>query len=127
MKLNELEPAYQEKCRQTLDEEKTRSLSTINNWAHGDRTKVHADWDILYKQFIPHIDHSAVTDNKVQELVARHYQIACRFYTPSKEAYIGMALFYSENIDMNKFDQQYHSKLVDFLGDAICTYAFTQL
>jgi uncharacterized coiled-coil DUF342 family protein len=121
--LNKLEPTYQEKCRQALEAEKTRSLTATNNWAHVDRAKVHADWDNLYKQFATLIDTSTATDNKVQELVAEHYQIACRFYTPSKEAYIGMALFYEENADMKKFHNQYHPKFVEFLGDAICHYS----
>lgn len=125
MHLSELTPDYQEQCRQALQEEQTRSLSATNNWAHVDRNKVHADWDTLYKQLITYIDHAAVTDSKVQELTAQHYQIACRFYTPSKEAYIGMALFYEENPDMNAFHHHYHPKLVEFLGDAICHYAST--
>jgi len=123
MDLNELKPEYQEKCRQALEEEKTRSLAATNNWAHVDRPKVHADWDNLYKQLVTHIDHAAVTDSKVQELIAQHYQIASRFYTPGKEAYIGMALFYEENADMKKFHNQYHPRLVEFLGNAICHYA----
>lgn len=127
MNLYELTPPDQEKCRNSLSKEQTQSLSTTNNWAHVDRSKVHADWDVLYKQLIQLIDHSAVTDHSVQELIAQHYQIACRFYIPSKEAYIGMALFYHENADMNKFHQQYHPKLVEFLGNAMCTYAFNRL
>lgn len=127
MTLNELEPAYQEKCRQALTEEQGRSLSATNNWAQVDRAKVHADWDLLYKHFITLIDVAAVTDSSVQELIAQHYQIACRFYQPSKEAYIGMALFYHENADMNAFHTHYHPKLVAFLGDAICTYSLTKL
>jgi len=123
MNLNELKPDYQEKCRQALQGEQTRSLSATNNWAHVDRNKVHADWDILYKQLITHIDREAVTDSNVQELIAQHFQIACRFYTPSKEAYIGMALFYEENADMKKFHNHYHPKLVEFLGNAISHYA----
>ena len=123
MNLNDLNPDYQEKCRQALEEEKNRSLAATNNWAHVDRAKVHADWDTLYKQCATLIDTSATTDSTVQELIAQHYQIASRFYTPSKEAYIGMALFYEENADMKKFHNQYHPRLVEFLGNAICHYA----
>jgi hypothetical protein len=123
MKLNELEASYQEKCRQALEQEKTRSLAATNNWAHVDRTTVHADWDTLYKQLAILVDTSAVTDSKVQQLIAQHYEIACRFYAPSKDAYIGMALFYEENVDMKNFHNQYHPQLVEFLGNAICHYA----
>lgn len=123
MNLNKLKPEYQEQCRQALETEKNRSLVATNNWAHVDRTKVHADWDTLYKQIATLIDTSATEDHKVQELIAQHYQIASRFYIPSKEAYIGMALFYEENADMKKFHNQYHPRLVEFLGNAICHYA----
>lgn len=56
-----------------------------------------------------------------------HYEIACRFYRPSKEAYIGMSLFYCENQDMKIFHNAYHPDMVDFLRPAIRKFADTRL
>jgi hypothetical protein len=69
------------------------------------------------------IDTSSSTDINVQEFIDQHYKIACRFYTPSREAYIGMALFYNENADMKDFHNAYHPKMVEFLGNAMVVYA----
>jgi hypothetical protein len=37
-----------------------------------------------------------------------YFEIACSFYTLSKEAYIGMEMFYKENEDIEKMDNSYH-------------------
>ena len=127
MSINALDSIYQEKCRAALSQEQTKSLSETVNWEHVDRTKVHADWDVLYKEIAKIIDTSNAADSNVQALIDQHYKIACRFYTPSKEAYIGMALFYGENGGMKDFHNAYHPKMVAFLGDAICAYANDKL
>jgi TipAS antibiotic-recognition domain len=115
----QLDLADQEKCRIALQEEQTKSLAETNNWAHVDRAKVHADWDVLYKELAKSIDTSSPDDEAVQSIVAQHYQIACRFYMPSPDAYVRMALFYNEDSDMKDFHNAYHPKMVDFLGAAI--------
>ncbi|EJE54880.1 TipAS antibiotic-recognition domain-containing protein [Acidovorax sp. CF316] len=63
----------------------------------------------------------------IQSLMARHHAIASRFYAPSREAYIGTALFYADNPDMKAFHNAYHPRMVAFLGEAIHTYAHSHL
>ena len=114
---------YLEKCRSSLSSEQTKSLSETNNWGHVDKQQVHTDWDSLYKELSPLVDSSMPAEKKIQEMIGRHFKITCRFYVPSKEAYIGMGLFYSENKEMKEFHNAYHPKMVEFLGDAISVYA----
>lgn len=115
--------AYLTQCRQALAKEQSISLSETGNWSHVDKQKVHVDWDILYKEMAPLIADSAPSSREVQSLMAQHHEIAKRFYSPTKDAYIGMALFYQENPDMNKFHNSYHPNMVNFLGEAIFVYA----
>ncbi len=122
MRIDELDLSYQELCRNALVEEQTRSLAATENWKHVDRSQVHGDWDALYREISGLIDTSGPADSEVQMLVKRHYDIACRFFTPSKDAYVGMALFYHENPAMKDFHNGYHPRMVQFLGDAICGY-----
>ncbi len=110
-------------CRQALAKEQSASLSETDNWSHVDKQQVHVDWDILYKEIEPLITGTSPSSREVQSLMERHYAIAKRFYSPTKEAYIGMALFYRENPDMEKFHNSYHPNMVDFLGEAIFVYA----
>ncbi len=121
--MKKLDAAYLEKCRASLSAEQAKSLSETNNWGHVDKQQVHVDWDILYKELAPLVDSTMPGDEKVQQIMARHFAIACRFYRPSKQAYIGMGLFYSENKDMKEFHNAYHPKMVEFLGDAMTIYS----
>ena len=125
--MNTLSNKYLTKCKNALDAEQSHSLSTTNNWAHVNRELVHKDWDVLYKKLAEYADSTVVDDENVQKLMKEHFEIACRFYTPSKEAYIGMGIFYKDNEDMKKFHNSYHPEMVEYLGDAIVHYAGNNL
>ena len=45
---------------------------------------------------------------------------------PSREAYIGMALFYRENDDLRNFHNGYHPEVVEFLVPAMTAFAQNQ-
>jgi hypothetical protein len=120
---HKLDTAYQKRCRIALNQEQTNSLAQTNNWAHVDRAKVHADWDLLYQELAKSIETLSPDDQSVQAIISQHYQIACRFYVPSLDAYMGMALFYHENSDMRDFHNAYHPKMVEFLIEAINIFA----
>ncbi len=121
--MNKLSNEYLIECKKALDVEQTHSLSSTDNWAHVNRELVHQDWDVLYKKLAGYADKTAVDNVNVQTLMKEHFEIACRFYTPSKQAYIGMGIFYKENEDMKKFHNSYHPEIVDYLGDAMVQYA----
>ena len=127
MKIHSLSQTYLDQCRAALDEEQSVSLRESNNWAHVDRVKVHSDWNSLYRELAEWIERAEPAGERLQALVDRHFELACRFYVPSKEAYIGMALFYTENAAMNDFHNSFHPRLVDVLGDAMCGYAHAKL
>lgn len=114
---------YLEKCRHSLSSEQAKSLAETDNWGHVDKQQVHTDWDSLYKELSLLIGSLKPAEKKAQEMIGRHFKITCRFYVPSKEAYIGMGLFYSENNDMKNFHNAYHPQMVAFLGDAMTVYA----
>ena len=94
-----------------------------DGWAHVDREQVHSDWDLLYRSLATVCDEQEAGSAAVQELIGQHYAIASRFYVPSKEAYIGMSLFYAENLEMRAFHDQYGLRLVDFLPEAMRLFA----
>ena len=127
MTLQNSSPEYLEQCRQALTAQQTKSLAETGNWAHVDKQQVHIDWDIFYKDLAPFVDESLPSSTEVQSLMSRHYSIASRFYSPTREAYVGMALFYQDNKDMKAFHNAYHPKMVDFLGEAIYAYAHRNL
>lgn len=103
--------------------QQTKSLAETGNWSHVDKQQVHLDWDVLYKELASLMDSALPTSPEVQSIMVRHHSIASRFYSPSREAYIGIALFYQENQDMMAFHNAYHPRMVEFLGEAIYAYA----
>ena len=119
--------AYLQECRDALASEQAQSLSQTNNWSHVNKEQVHLDWDALYKELVPLVQVAAPTSPEVQAMMARHYAIVSRFYAPSRSAYIGMSLFYSENQDMKNFHDAYHPDMVAFLVEAMSTYAHSEL
>ena len=123
MTLHNSTPEYLEQCRLALTTEQAKSLAETENWSHVDKQQAHVDWDLLYKDLSSLIDEASPSSSEVQPLMARHYSIASRFYSPSREAYIGMGLFYRDNPDMKAYHNAYHPKMVDFLGEAIYAYA----
>ncbi|GIF14492.1 hypothetical protein Ate01nite_45240 [Actinoplanes teichomyceticus] len=123
-----LNPEDAARCRRSLAEEQTASLAATDDWAHVDRDRVHRDWHELYSEIAAAITAGArPQDEPVQELVGRHYAIASRFYPPSRDAYLGMALRYAEDDAMREWHNSYHPRMVEFLGGAMLRYAETRL
>jgi len=123
MTLRNFPSDYLEQCRQALAAQQSKSLAETENWSHVDKQQVYIDWDILYKELTPLVEGSLPSSPEVQALMSRHYSIAVRFYTPSREAYIGLGLFYQDNPDMRAYHNHFHPRMVDFLGEAIQVFA----
>jgi len=118
---------YLEECRAALSAEQAQSLATTGNWSHVDKQKVHTDWDELYRKIVPVIDLLHPSAEPVQALIAEHYAILSRFYKPSKRAYIGISLLYSEDQNMMNFHTGYHRDMVPFMAQAMSVYAEANL
>ena len=116
-----------DRCRRSLREEQARNLAETDGWAHVDKDRVHADWDALYSEIAASLDATRPEDDRAQELIGRHFEIASRFYAPTREAYIGMALLYAEDAAMREFHNAYHPRMVEFLGPAMREFAGRRL
>jgi hypothetical protein len=121
--MQELSIEYAQACRDALAAEQAASLAETAGWSHVDKDQVHSDWDALYRQLAVARTGALPSAPHIQDLVAQHYVIACRFYVPSREAYIGMGLFYDEDVEMRAFHDSYGSGLVAFLSQAMQIYA----
>ncbi|MBG0817928.1 TipAS antibiotic-recognition domain-containing protein [Planomonospora sp. ID82291] len=118
-----MDEQYADLCRRSLAEEQERSLSATGGWAHVDKDQVHKDWHDLYSELASRLEGAQPADDRIQSFIERHFAIASRFYVPTRNAYIGMALLYSEDSAMKEFHNSYHPEMVDFLGDAMYAYA----
>jgi hypothetical protein len=118
---------YADRCRRSLSEEQARSLAETDGWAHVDKDQVHADWDALYSEIAVSLDGAQPEDDRTQDLIEKHFEIASRFYLPTREAYIGMAMLYSEDAAMKDFHNAYHPAMAEFLGLAMRVFAGRRL
>ncbi|HLT11923.1 MAG TPA: MerR family transcriptional regulator [Micromonosporaceae bacterium] len=96
-------------------------------------TKARADQLMeQWRQFGPHLVQlidagKAPADPDVQERIAEHYEWVCQFWTPNREAYIGLGDLYVNSPDFkSQFDAQ-HPQLAEFLRDAMTAYANARL
>jgi hypothetical protein len=121
--MQDMTTEYLDTCRSALATEQAASLADTDGWSHVDRDQVHRDWDVLYRALANMPNDAEASSPAVQELVARHHAIACRFYVPSNEAYIGMSLFYEENPDMRSFHDAYGPHLLPLLTEAMRAFA----
>ncbi|BCJ47163.1 hypothetical protein Aiant_78200 [Actinoplanes ianthinogenes] len=116
-----------DRYRRALADEQAASLAATAGWAHVDKDQVHRDWHDLYGEIAAAITAGAQPgDEAVQDLVARHHAVVSRFYSPSTDAYLGMALFYAEDEGMRTWHTSYHPRMVEFLGAAMRHFTDTR-
>jgi DNA-binding transcriptional MerR regulator len=72
-------------------------------------------------------DGAAPGDREVQQLIAAHYRWVCHYWTPDREAYIGLSENYVGTQDFRVFYGKYHEGLVDFLAAGMKIYAEVNL
>ncbi|MFD5327127.1 MerR family transcriptional regulator [Streptomyces sp. NPDC127092] len=82
-------------------------------------------------QMIRFAEHMAagtpVDDPAVQEEVAAHYRTVCRFWTPTAEAYKGLAATYAEDPRFRENFDRIAVGLADYQRAAMAVYADTRL
>ena len=69
----------------------------------------------------------APNSDQAQKLVARQHAWVSNFWTPNKNAYIGLGQSYCDNQDFRDFYDKYDKRLVEFLAEAMKIYALEKL
>lgn len=94
------------------------------NWDKSDWKGIEQEGNEIYKGLGECIDKGlGPRDDAVQALIEKHYQMIERFYTVSKDVYMGLAQLYCEHSDFRKWFENHHPKLVDFIAEAMRVYA----
>lgn len=116
---------YEEEVRERwgseqLDESKRRTGQfTKEDWARvqSDADEQGVAWKaVLDKGLAPE-------DPEVQAVVQRHFDWINRFYTPTREVYIGLGEMYRDDPRFRAFYDRYDARLADFLPAAMRVYA----
>lgn len=98
------------------------------NWKKEDWEEAKREGEELYKSLISKIQTNIEpTASEVQDLVRKHYHMIERYYTPSKESYIGLGQLYCDHPDFKKHYDSYHPQLAEFLAKGMKTFAENEL
>ncbi len=91
-----------------------------------------ADVDAAYvgigRRLIPLIDaRVAPDDERVLDVMADHYAIVARFWTPDAEQYAGLGDLYVDHEDFRARYDAEHPRMAGYLRDAMAAYAVARL
>lgn len=64
---------------------------------------------------------------RVQSLIAEHYRWICEFWTPNRDAYVGLGEMYVTDERFKARYEQFATGLAEFLRNAMRSYAFANL
>jgi hypothetical protein len=68
-----------------------------------------------------------VDDDRVQQLIDEHYQVTSLFWTPNRQAYLGLAQTYQDDERFRKNISGNNPALVSYLCEAMAVFARTRL
>jgi DNA-binding transcriptional MerR regulator len=100
----------------------------IKNWSTEQWLENKAGMDKIHAELVEGITHElSPSSAEVQNIIQRHYQMTCMFWTPTRETYIGLSQLYASHPNFVKFYNDMHPKLLEFLMSAMKTYAEKKL
>ncbi|MBN4067206.1 MerR family transcriptional regulator, partial [Simkania negevensis] len=104
------------------------SKKRTKEWGKADWKSVDNEGNEIYKAMAECIDKGlGPKSEEVQELVHKHFLVTERFYTATKEVYMGLAQLYCEHPDFRKWFDRHHPKLSDFIAEAMRIYSYNKL
>lgn len=108
----------------TVDEANAR----VRNWTRDEWTRFRDEAGAVVQRIAELFDADVpVDDPRVLEVMEEHYQLICRFWTPNREAYIGLGQMY---VDDERFARNYENVrtgLAAYVRDAMAAYASARL
>jgi DNA-binding transcriptional MerR regulator len=117
----ELVERYGPDVREHIDE----SWRRIDTWTRQDADAVGKGFVDVEKRLTALLVEGATVDEpRVLDVVAEHYEIVKKFWTPNAEQYAGLGELYVEHPDFRARYDAHHPRLAEFLRDAIAAYAF---
>jgi len=115
---------YGEAARKGLAESKENT----KNWTKADHDRAFKQAQDITIELIAAIEKKLTPDSPtVQKLIAKHYVWMKQFWTPNKEAYIGLGQLYLTNPEFRKMWDAKHPKIAQFYADAMKVYAEREL
>jgi DNA-binding transcriptional MerR regulator len=120
----ELVERYGPGVQEHIDE----SWRRIGRMDKADMAGVDAEYAAIGARLIPLIDAGvAPDDERVLDVMADHYAIVARFWTPDAEQYAGLGDLYVDSPDFKARYDAEHARMAEYLRDAMAAYALARL
>jgi DNA-binding transcriptional MerR regulator len=107
-----------------IHESKKRTV----NWGSKEWHDIKEEGNAIYKAVAGCIERGlGPRDDEVQAHIEQHFQMIGRFYTVTKDVYVGLSQLYCEHPDFRKFFDPFHPELVEFFAEAMRVYSHKNL
>jgi DNA-binding transcriptional MerR regulator len=115
---------YGEPVRAQIEESHRRT----GRWTAVDRAAVDGEYAAIGRRLMPLIEAGAVPDDeRVLDVIADHYAIVARFWTPTPEQYAGLGELYVDAPDFRSRYDAEHPAMAEYLRDATAAYAVRRM
>jgi DNA-binding transcriptional MerR regulator len=119
---------YAEEARERYGEEAVRAQERVAGWSDDQARGVAEELDAIHRDLAAAMTAGRpVDDPAVQEVVARHHAFVCHFWTPGRDAYIGLGQLYVDDARFTASIDRAGPGLSPYLRDAMAVYAETTL
>lgn len=109
---------------QMIDDVKGRT----EDWGQPEWQDVQGAFDRLHCAFASLLSEGRdAADEDVQTLVADHFALISRFYTPTAAIYAGLGRLYVEHADFRKVYDSHHPRLAEYMAEAMRIFAEERL
>jgi len=120
----ELVERYGPQVQDRIDE----SWRRIGTFTKDDIAAVNEEYASIGRRLIPLIEADvAPDDERVLDVMADHYAIVARFWTPDAESYAGLGDLYVDSPDFKARYDAEHPRMAEYLRDAMAAYALARL
>lgn len=120
----EIVERYGAGAQEQIDE----SWRRIGRMDPADAATIDAQYAAIGARLIPLIDADVPPDDeRVLEVMADHYAIVDRFWTPDAEQYAGLGELYVDSPDFRARYDAEHPRMAEYLRDAMAAYAIARL
>ena len=115
---------YAKEAQARWPKEYAESNSNLNSISKSDQQKLfEAGTQNIKNMADAFIAKQSAASNEVQELIDIHYNWVCKFWTPTKDAYIGLGKMYVEDSRFSINYDKYAPGCAEFMAQAMHIYA----
>ncbi len=116
----ELVDTYGQSAQVHIDESKRRMAT----WTPEQAREIARGFGDAERALAEMIDDGATPEEqRVQSVIADHYQVVCQFWTPDAEQYAGLGQMYCDHAEFRARKDALHPQLAEFEREAMAIYA----